>query len=490
MTLFKHEAKAFRQGLFSRLDVWCVANFGNFAYVLFAGAEHPAVCVFYRPRNAGHEPIATFAPFIAEQGANRPARAGQRVETWNILVRSSDWREVNREEAQNGDRLTWKIAMWGSERDQRLLRRLARFPAFEQWCEQAGIIAAEGPQIREQDPEGKFPHNKDLIGKRKVSFATLKGTKRIFTVPTSCLLPPLKSSECYVRRPGGLEVCVPPHLLVDSSRRFAIFNNDFLIVPPRGIGIHGEDAKILKALSLYLCSLPALWHQFFVSSQWGVTFSIATLADLRCLPIPLSPINDNTIAELASLYDALVKDELRAFREQDRLLANVENVFARILELRTHERDLIEGFFTGPYECRKGKFPSAAVELANSSDVRKYCKVLRRELDDHLEERGVRHDIAAFLDNNKVCLVIEGKRTKEPIEPSVQESNGKSPDSVQRIATQLRQKHSQRVYFEKNVFFYQRGRVLFLKPRRLLEWHARQALLDADDLISELVTGD
>lgn len=37
MTLFKSESKAFRQRFFSKLDVWCVANFANLAEVLFAG---------------------------------------------------------------------------------------------------------------------------------------------------------------------------------------------------------------------------------------------------------------------------------------------------------------------------------------------------------------------------------------------------------------------------------------------------------------------
>ncbi|HLX71664.1 MAG TPA: hypothetical protein VKV04_18790, partial [Verrucomicrobiae bacterium] len=486
------EAKSFRQGFFSKLDVWCVANFGNLAYVLFAGRTNlPAACLFYRPKQSddGHGSIATFAPFVTEQDSNRPSKAGGQVDTWNILVRATDWREIDRDEAAKGERLTWKLAMWGSERDQRLLRRIARFPRFEAWSKQGGIIAAQGPEIREQNSQGTYPHNSELIGKRKVSFTGLRGTRRLFTLPASCLLPPLKASECYVRRAGGLEVGEPPHLLFDEARRFAIFHNEYAIIPPRQIGIHGKNTKLLKALSLYLCSLPARWHQFFVSSHWGVSLSIATLADLRTLPIPLSPFEDNTIAELAELYDALAKDEQNAFSEQDRLLAKAENVIAKLLGLRSHERDLIEGFFAGPYECVHGKFPSQALDVASVSDIRRYCKVLRRELDDYLEERGVHHDILALIDSKQVCLAIEGKRTKEPLDPKIEELNGKKPDFFQRISTELRQKHSQRVYFEKTLFFYQRGQMLFLKPRRALEWNARRALLDADDLIGELLAG-
>jgi hypothetical protein len=60
---------------------------------------------------------------------------------------------------------------------------------------------------------------------------------------------------------------------------------------------------------------------------------------------------------------------------------------------------------------------------------------------------------------------------------------------LKRIAARLRQKYSQRVYFEKTLSFYERGRMLFLKPRRRIEWNVRQALLDADDLIADLLSG-
>jgi hypothetical protein len=116
---------------------------------------------------------------------------------------------------------------------------------------------------------------------------------------------------------------------------------------------------------------------------------------------------------------------------------------------------------------------------------------LRRELDEYLQERGVHHQITVVLDNKQTCIIVEGKRTSKAIDPIVQESNREQFEALKHIAGQLRQKHSQRVYFEKSLFFYDHkgGRILFLKPRRRIEWNVRQAVLDADDLIAELLSG-
>jgi hypothetical protein len=495
MTLFKHEAKNFRRGIFSELNVWCVANFANLAYVLFKGADRPAACLFYQPNKTEakdtREPIVTFAPFVVEQTANLPSKPGEQLETWNILVRSQDWREIDRSEAEKGERLTWKCAMWGSHRDARLLKRLENFPAFEKWKSDAGLLLAEGPQLRKGPGKG-LTLIKELIGKRVVSFRGMRGEDCFFNVPESCLSDPLEEKNCYLReRAGrkGLAVCKPPHVFINKGRRFAIFSNKFLILPPGENGIHGKSASLLKALALYLISPAARWHQFFISSEWGISTSVARLGDLEALPIPFSTQDDRTILELSNLYDDLADDAQQVFSKKDDLLDQAAAIFWKLLKLRPHERELIEGFFAGPYQCIKGKFPDDAVDPAKPADIQKYCRSLRRELDEYLQERGVRHQITVTLDDKQVCLAVEGRRTSKAIEPVIHESNQGQSEVLKRIAKQLRQKHSQRVYFEKSLFFYDHGRILFFKPRRRLEWNVRQAVLDADDLIGELLSG-
>ena len=96
MTWFKKEATTFRRRFFSERRVWCLANFANLAYVLFAGrSERPASVVFFNGQKSDDDHvILSHAPFVAEQIANRPEKPSKRSVTWNIVVSCNEVREI------------------------------------------------------------------------------------------------------------------------------------------------------------------------------------------------------------------------------------------------------------------------------------------------------------------------------------------------------------------------------------------------------------
>jgi hypothetical protein len=161
MTLFKDESRTFRQALFATFDVWRVVNFSNLAYVLFSGRSTvPAMVLFLgntKPEDRQAKAISTFAPFVVNQEANRPQPSSQ-LETWNIVVNASDFRDVPLTKAADGDSLTWKLAMWGTYRDEKLLERLAnKFSTLGEFCTLNGLRTSEGIQLRD-DPAGLVFH--------------------------------------------------------------------------------------------------------------------------------------------------------------------------------------------------------------------------------------------------------------------------------------------------------------------------------------------
>ena len=293
MTLFKDESAAFRRGFFRKLVVRSVANFSNLAYVLFPGRkqrigrrtrtvrpERPAVALFYR--KGSHErpnhPIWVFSPLVADQPANRPATARSRSDIWSIVVSANQVQAIEVEEAINGGLLPWKLAMWGSHLDKRLLSAVSkRHIKLGDFCSQNSLAMAEGFQLRDADstePIDEIPELKDCL---EVNTRSLRGERLLFQFPEESLTR-IPNCRCYVRRRGGrlgLSVSRPPHIIVDKVRRFAVFSDEFISVPPRQIGIAGDLSQLdlLKALSLYLISDFAIYHQFLFSPEWGVSTS-------------------------------------------------------------------------------------------------------------------------------------------------------------------------------------------------------------------------
>jgi methylase of polypeptide subunit release factors len=128
-TLFNYESTAFRKEFFRQHRLWCVANFSNMTEVLFAGRSRvPSAAFYFSPvypgytSQAGDEDTLAYSPFVANQEANRPTDPNTRKDTWNIVINSGETRRVRLSDTLRGDLLTWKVAMWGSQRDERLIR--------------------------------------------------------------------------------------------------------------------------------------------------------------------------------------------------------------------------------------------------------------------------------------------------------------------------------------------------------------------------------
>jgi hypothetical protein len=384
MTLFKTESTKFRKELFSQSNVWRVVNFSNLSYVLFSGrATIPAMSLFFQTSAGGtseQEPVQASAPFVLNQEANRPLKAGHQLDTWNLTFNSSEVQEIPKEEAIRGDASTWKFAMWGSSRDRKFIERISRkFDTLKDFSEQNELTISEGIQLRSgESPTEDVEHHPELEGALELNFGNLKNCGKILNFPEHAISP-VPASRCWVRQGRAklpMAVSRPPHLILDASRRFAIFSEEFILVPPRQIGIAStnlEDSALLKALALYLNSGFTLYHQFFETSQWGIQKSISTLRTLKKLPVPdLRKYAKNWSAFYSDLQSRTKPGE--AIPEKDQRAIN--RMVSKALGLKPSEQFMIEDFVSVNLLMVHGKVEHEAVRPPKEKEIFDYLKAL------------------------------------------------------------------------------------------------------------------
>ncbi len=304
MTLFKYESTEFRKEFLRRYQLWSVANFANLANVLFGGrATLPAAAFFYSPMTPNgadgrsSELIETYSPMLANQPISQGTGRRTRKETWSIVVNSSELREINYREVTAGQATPWKIAMWGSAVDSKLLTTIqTRFPSVDSFEHDKVLVISQGPEFigaDEATEETAEQHN-ELVGTNTILADALKGRQFLYRFPNSALRS-LDLADVFVSRRGGvkrkLSICQPKHIIVGASRNFAVYTEDFLVVPSRQIGIASPtgDQRFLRALTLYLNSDFVAYHQFLTAPEFGVQKTRGTLESLRSLPLPFSP---------------------------------------------------------------------------------------------------------------------------------------------------------------------------------------------------------
>ncbi len=510
LSLVKSKGKNFRKAFFGRMSVWCVVNFANLRHLLFEGAEGPAAAFFYSTHCKNDElpsRIVSYAPFVVNQLARTPDNRRQGKKLWNVTVDASEIRELSRKDAATGSGLPWKIAMWGSYRDRRLLDSLtARFHSLSEFAECGGLEIHPGLELREENTREAVEHVPEMIGKNELNMDALRNCGRIFAFPDMAFRI-IEPERAYLRKRGGmkpLEICRPPHIVVDAARRFAVFSEEFLVVPPRQIGIAGKpsDVDLLKALTLYLNSNFALYHQFMTSTFWGIERDRPDKNDLEKLPIPIGLLSNNELKKWADLHDRIVEEDSnrkkcngvgktvpeKKERSIDKLLARLNELVYDVLNLEVSEKWLVEDLLFVRMKLNEGKSPPDTKRAATLPEFQEYAKILKDELDAFLDHATRnQHEVSIFYSDHYAMVKIHRPETPPPARPVCVAKIDESEINREfaRLGRNLTRKQGQWIYFERNLKLYEGRTAYFFKPIQRLNWLKSQALLDADEFIAE-----
>ena len=518
MTLFKDESTSFRQRFFQMCKVESVVNFANLVEVLFAGRSRvPCAAFFYRVRPqvesdiASDERIITYAPFVLNQESNRPPHFNRKLDTWSVTVNSSELREIPIIEAVDGDALTWKLAMWGSYRDRRLLDSVKeRFTDFEEVAKRRKLQALQGFELRDVHSTKAKTFVDELIDKYELLAERLRPFGRLFAFP-SVALREIPGNRAYLRNRGGMKpliVCRPPHVIVSASRKYAVFSDEFIAIPPRQIGIAGPppETEFLKLLSLYLSSDFAIYHQLLCAPRWGIHISDSNLSTLKALPIPLESLSEHETADWLELHAQLVATPQVDKRSQPlalfdahsngnqlvKLIQELNERVYQLLNLRETERLLVEDFVQVKRLATQGKVVKQVADAPLDDELLRYGRVLAQELDSFFEdEPNYRHAVKIYRDDTTRSGMIEIKsqcNSTSHIEPEVTAATEQLSTEFARVRNLVREQRAQWLYFDRNLRIFEGTTTFLLKPLQRMHWLRSQALLDADAIISDILT--
>lgn len=519
MTLFKDESRGFREALFRHAQLFHVTNFANLTEVLFAGrARDPAAALFFAaPSSTAHGrddtahgrdgTVLVYTPFIANQEANRPRRRGTRVPTWSFVINTSELRELLYSEIASGESMPWKLAMWGSPMDGKLLGAVNRaFPTLGDLESEGRLVMSQGLELRPQDSSENIEHHPELARLRTLRMEPLKRLRDFFSFPSSAIAV-VAPEKTYVRKGRyalPIRVCSPPHVIVSAARTFAIYSDEFLIVPPRQIGIAGrvEDRAFLKALSLYL-SADFVYYQQILTSTIGIKRPRATLQSLRDLPVAIASASEAELRPWITLHDRLVRTSQAVFAEREDgifstirhhgrediapLLEELNALAYDALGLDHRGRALVHDLVHVKMELDDGKTGKEAIRAPSRAEMAAYASMLRRELDEFLvDQDDVAHNIVILTDGNsgmlEVALVWSDERTQEV---ALLDADDRAASELRAISERLIEQRSQWVYHRRDLRIYDGDNVYLFKPMQRIHWTPSQALIDAGEIIAE-----
>ena len=524
LTLFKKHSKSFRAKFFSQTETWRIVNFANLRHCLFEGADNPAMVVFFSGKkdwNKARHYITIYSPFAVEQ-SGRAEDKGKSEKIWEVFVNYALIKEIFQKDIEKGASAPWKIAMWGTQRDELLFRHLTsrKLPVLEEVLEQAGLSLSEGLQLR--DARGKEGNKEKLDlcnevrGKLILIMKEVENLGNIHSFPINTLKKLPENKNLYTRKGRKrlpLSVCHPPHVIIDESRRFAVYCDDFIVVPPRQVGISGNDGQqtILKALAIYLKSNIAYYLQLWPAVMIGVERDVFNLYTLKRLPISLPDLSSIELAEWAELHDKIVEAEKRELESQERkeiLFSNFQKTSSlpslkslikemndRVYEslgITKKQQWLIEDMLKVRFRLNDGRIAREAIKAANKKEIEEFARIFQDELDFFLDHTGRNrvHKVKVLCAEKNTVMIVDHIRRPTITNPKVTiVKDSEIRHKLEELGKRLREERSQWMYFTRCLRIYEGRRTYIFKPRQRLYWLKSQALAEADEFIAEkLVT--
>lgn len=491
--LYNLGAWKYRQSFFERCEVRRMTNFSNLRKELFEGrASAPAVTIIYHQALAEQEkpPIEHYGPFAINQITKSHGKL------WTITINEHEYQTVSPYEAAHGDTATWKFALWGTYRDKRAIARLRKFfpQTLGQFCkEQHGWHLHQGSDLRNDTIEHneKLEYRPELVGKKRLDTDALNNSGYLFVIPDNAL-EDIPQEECFLRVQGGskgLLVAEPPHIIMNAGWKYSIYSDTYFVIKPRQIGLSAPpvDADHLRALSVFLSSNIAKYYLFFQTPSFGIERDRITLHDVKSIPIPAFALEQ--VEQLAALQKKLVLMELEQGANHAQTYLNEQMM--HILQVPESITTLVNEFMELHSKLVGGGTREAVQRVQQRPDqeaLQAYAQQLTNDLDGFLNSDKTHHRVTIERSPDLICCTVEFVSSDHSFTPVVKEASSLNGHTFTRLQQALKNEFSQWVYAQRSLRMFGPSSVSLYKVSQLINWTRTQAMNDADDMISEILS--
>ncbi len=502
-TLFNHGSKAirFQRDWVTQHRVDRVINLADLRLLLFEDAIHPALIVSYakHPPSVDHSidywcPKADWTVTQAEVLTVSTLDRGQVRQ--GDLVRNLD---------SNDAPQIWKHRFWGTERDVRLIDRLATLPRLRDTVRQIRErdsnkrwMIAEGFQPLGENDDPSRARNLELPSRHFIP-ATSKAID-LLLLDDDC--EELDDIRLKVRR-GSLEmaaVFAAPHVLVSKGFgrvAFADFDVSFQHAL-RGISGPKEDSSLLAFLAGYLSSSVARYFLFHTSSNWAIYRPEVHVEELLSVPFVLPDqhpdperakgIVDTVAKRMNAAKSVIQKNMLARKAEVDTATAEIEVLVREYFDVLPKEAILIDdtmNVIVPSIQPSYRKMPVPTVASANQNTLSRYREMVCSQLNQWGNRNGRTVSGTMFWSVSTGTAVAKFRLANPGF--GEDSDNGEQVITILDELRRLLVTKSSSLELSRGLLVFDKDCLFVVKPLGNRFWTETAALNDADEIAASIL---
>lgn len=479
----------FRDFLFNKNYVEAVYNFSalrktkkEFGGNLFASAVGPACVLFYK---TGRPDIQSAKLLYCSPKSFLKNRLID-----GVSIDVFDMKYIPREETANPNSKIWKVAMWGTEKDFALIKRLSSVSLLENELElkkKAGWSMGVGLQT-------SSPNDKRDLSISKIPHIDAEAIERFYSRKENAKI----ISTKMFRRLGCKEAYEAPHILIkegQSNKRFcASYLSYSCSFTSTVYGISSKDEKMLKAITAYLNSSFSSYFLFLTASSWGVERERVKPNEIFQLPALPFSASKEVVAKLAKKVSEITqlrkKSVLHSDSEVLAIEKDIDEILLKALSLTSKDRILINDTLDYAVDLFQEGEKSNAYKRVLTIDIEKYAKQLCLDINDILQYSSSTTVSAIIFDSEAnaplVVIAIKFSGTSKKVLVEKISSSDNHYNLLKQIDDYSYEKHSESIYFRKVIKYFDEDTIYLIKPNEKRFWSRSAAMTDADEIVFEV----
>ena len=505
--LFNQNTNRFQAQWINAYCVERVVNFADLRHVLFAGAIHPCVAVRFRGVSARLGASVTYDSPKTDVRSGLGGPVYIREED-RVLLRKSD---ILGAAADGEAPVLWKRHMWGSWRDERLLRRLTDLPALGRY------IGTPRRPKRFMKGQGFQPFNP----KPTSDIAKIKRKKEP-EVPwwTSAML--FLPSENLKDLVIGRDLCAPighrfpfllfprepklfkgPKVLISQGAqdmKVAFCGFDVVFQDSvQSITGSEEDVKALRFLSAVIKSNVAQYYLFHSAANWGTERDKVHFHELLALPFFLpedatDPGRAQNIVDMAVTAIAEYEQRMEATgwfgraADATRVRKVLEPLVREYYGIDKYEAMLIEDTLAlamKSFHPGEGDRDIPTLRMPKDRDCRLYAQTLCEMLNNF--GRGSGFKVNGEVIKGEPYSVVRLWLTDVVVRSVEVGAAGKRLAEVFKQIRELLERRKGGFTFCQNLKVFNGDELYVLKPMQMRFWSRTAAMNDADEIAGAIL---
>ncbi|HUC79498.1 MAG TPA: N-6 DNA methylase [Flavisolibacter sp.] len=498
----------FRHWFFNNTYVEKIYNFSifrktpkTFGGQLFSSAVGPVSVAFYQ-NNPPQKPSATLEYWAPKSYVKNNLIEG-------IVIDATDIKFLPREECCKPDTKIWKIAMWGTLEDFRLLKKLEELPKVSTILDQHNILKSVG--IRFLDYSTKKPIIDNELA--RLPYITPEAVQRYYSPSQNFIklqqglsedsetlyrqhyeldiTDKIRSINVFRRIGKYKQVYYAPHVLIKSGlsdkKLCASYLDKDCVFNGKVLGLTGNSEDFLKAIAAIINSHISTYYLFLISSSIGIEREEIKPSEIYELPVTF---NEGIFQKLAMAMDKIIdaiKDHYPLDIDISDLEKNINEIVAELYSFTPNDRILMEDFLNISMPLLFEGHKSSALKHVTVTENKAYGATVARELNSFLKNETLYVNASVFEITRQVPLNMVKISFAKKKEESTLFGSEAYNEYLTAINEYTLSELAKSIYIQKQIKYYEDDSVFIIKPNQKRFWSRSTAINDAKELINEIL---